>query len=144
DPGFAYGVALVQTAGRLVLRLANAETLPFDFVATSDAVSGYAREVGKLAGDLRAEDQETNRLVAEGRYDAAADPREPSVAPKVRPAVPHLNVAPLQNAVDHLKRAARDYDQARRDRDASGKALTPEAAASLDLLLMKTERVLTR
>jgi len=144
DPGFAYGVALVQTAGRLVLRLANAETLPFDFVATSDAVSGYAREVAKLADDLREETEKTNRLIVEGRYEAAADPREPSVAPKIRPAVPHLNVAPLQNAVEHLKRAARDYDQARRDREKSGKALAPEAAGALDAVLMKSERALTR
>jgi len=144
DPGFAYGVALVQTAGRLVLRLANAETLPFDFIATSDAISGYAREVAKLADDLREETEKRNRLIREGRYDAAADPREPSVPPKVRPAVPHLNLAALQNAVEQLRRAARDYDQARRDREKSGKALTPEAAKRLDLLLMKTERALTR
>lgn len=144
DPGYAYGVALVQTAGRIVLRLANAETLPFDFTATSEAISGYAREIAKLADDLREETEKRNRLIREGRYDAAADPRVPTVSPKVLPAVPHLNLAPLQNAVEHLRRAARDYDQARRDREKSGKALSPEAASSLDVLLMKTERALLR
>jgi N-acetylated-alpha-linked acidic dipeptidase len=144
DPGYAYGVALVQAAGRIVLRLANAETLPFDFTATSEAISGYVREIAKLADDLREETEKRNRLIREGRYDAAADPLVPTVPPKVLPPVPHLNLAPLQNAVEHLKRSARDYDQARRDREKSGKPLGPDAAKSLDVLLMKTERALTR
>ena len=31
DPGYAYGVALSKTTGRLMMRLANAEVLPFEF-----------------------------------------------------------------------------------------------------------------
>ncbi|MEZ7971091.1 MAG: M28 family metallopeptidase, partial [Cyclobacteriaceae bacterium] len=31
DPDLAYGIALAKTAGRIVLRLANAEVLPFEF-----------------------------------------------------------------------------------------------------------------
>ena len=31
DPGFHYGVALSKTAGRIMMRMANAEVLPFDF-----------------------------------------------------------------------------------------------------------------
>src|SRR5213079_3343575 len=91
DPGFQYGVALAQTAGRIVLRLANAEVLPFEFGASADAIGGYAREVAKLADDLREETEKTNRLIREGRYEAAADPKEPFVAPKPKAPVPHLN-----------------------------------------------------
>ena len=138
DPGFVYGVALVQTAGRIVLRLAQAETLPFEFSASADAIGGYAREVAKLADDLREETDKRNRLIREGRYEAAADPRETFLAPKAKAAVPHLNFAPLQNAVSRLKQSAQQHEQARRGVELSGKA-----AAEVDVVLFRSERALT-
>jgi N-acetylated-alpha-linked acidic dipeptidase len=144
DPGFAYGVALVQTAGRIVLRLAGAETLPFEFTASADAISGYSREVAKLADDLREETDRRNRLIREGRYEAAADPKETYIAPRPQPAVPHLNFAPLQNAVSRLRQSAQENDQARRALEKSGKTMSLEAEKGLDLLLYRTERALTR
>jgi len=142
DPDFIYGAALVQTAGRIVLRLANADTLPFDFSASADAVAVYAREVIKLADDLREETERHNRLVGEGRIDAAADPLETRLPAKARPPVPHLNFAPLQNAVDLLQHSARENDQARRDLEKSGKALTGDAARAIDGVVLKSERAL--
>jgi N-acetylated-alpha-linked acidic dipeptidase len=143
DPDFVYGEALVQTAGRLVLRLANAETLPFDFSASADAIGVYAREVIKLADDLREETERHNALVRDGRYEAAADPREPGVPATPRPPVPHLNFAPLQNAVDRLQQSARENDRSRRDLEKSGKTLAAEAAKALDGVVLKSERALT-
>ena len=49
DPSFDYGIALAQTAGRAVLRLANAETLPLEFRTFSDTVAKYGKELAKLA-----------------------------------------------------------------------------------------------
>ena len=143
DPDFVYGAALVQTAGRIVLRLANAETLPFDFSGSADAVAVYAREVIKLADDLREETERHNRLVREGRTEAAADPSEPRVPAALKAPVPHLNFAPLQNAVDQLQRSARENDQAHRDLEKSGKALTLDAARAIDGVVLKSERALT-
>jgi len=143
DPDFVYGAALVQTAGRIVLRLANAETLPFDFSASADAVAVYAREVIKLADDLREETERHNRLVREGRIDAAEDPHETRLPATAQPPVPHLNFAPLQNAVDLLLHRARENDQARRDLEKSGKALTGDAARAFDGVVLKSERALT-
>jgi N-acetylated-alpha-linked acidic dipeptidase len=137
DPGFAYGIALAQTAGRVVLRLANAELLPFEFSASADAVGGYAREVAKLADDLREETERNNRLIREGRYEAASDPKETFVAPKPKAPVPYLNFAPLQNSVAKLKQAAQANEQARRGVDVSGKG-----AAEIDVILFRTERAL--
>jgi N-acetylated-alpha-linked acidic dipeptidase len=39
-PDFAYGVAEAQTAGRLILRMANASVLPMQFTSVSDTLSG--------------------------------------------------------------------------------------------------------
>ncbi len=142
DPGFPYGAALVKTAGRIVLRLADADLLPFDFTGSADAVGVYAKEVMKLADDQREETDRKNRLIREGRFEQAADPREPFVAPRAHEPVPHLNFAPLQNAVDRLKRAAQDYDQARRRLEKSGKPPAPEAARKVDDVVLRTERAL--
>jgi N-acetylated-alpha-linked acidic dipeptidase len=133
DPGFEYGAALVRTAGRVVLRLACAETLPFEFTASADAIAGYAREVAKLADDLREETEKRNRLVREGRFEQAADPKEPFAAPKREAPVPHLNFAPLRNAVERLQRAAQEHA-----RDAGRKP-----SPAFDDLLFRTERALT-
>jgi N-acetylated-alpha-linked acidic dipeptidase len=134
DPGFHYGVALVQTAGRIMLRLAQAETLPFEFTASAEAIDGYAKEVVKLAKDLREETEKRNRLIAEGRFDAAADPQEPFVAPKPRDPVPPIEFAALQKAVERLKQSASGYE----------KASGPGGTAALDQVLYGTERALTR
>ncbi len=144
DPGFPYGVALAQTAGRIVLRLATAELLPFDFTASADAIGVYAREVVKLTDDLREETERTNRLIREGRYEAAADPKETYVAPKPKAPVPHLNFAPLHNAVARLRQSAQEHDQARRELEKSGRALSPESARSFDAIVLRSEQALTR
>src|SRR6185369_4598090 len=39
DPNFDYGIAQAKTTGRLVLRLANADVLPFELKTFTDTVS---------------------------------------------------------------------------------------------------------
>src|SRR6266446_4648357 len=141
DPGFAYGVVLAQTAGRVVLRLANAETLPFDFSSLADTVERYLKDVAKLADDLRTETEEANRLLQDGMLTLAADPKEPFVAPSTEAPVPFLNRAPLQNAVAKLQKSGRAYHEAL-ERPA-GSPLAPAAAARFEAAVMATERVLT-
>ena len=141
DPGFEYGAALVRTCGRIVLRLANSDTLPFEFTASAGTIAGYAKEVAALADRMRKETERRNRLIREGRFEAAADPRKAFVAPKPRDPVPQFDFSPLQNAVARLTRSAREHDRARRG---GGKALNLGARKTLDDILMKTERALTR
>jgi N-acetylated-alpha-linked acidic dipeptidase len=107
DPGFAYGVALVKTAGRVVLRLADAETLPFAFRASAEAIAGYAKDVEKLADDLRRDTDERNRLIREKRFEAAADPRLTFVAPKLQEPVPAIDFSALRAAVAKLNGSAK-------------------------------------
>jgi N-acetylated-alpha-linked acidic dipeptidase len=144
DPDFAYGVTLARLTGRLVLRLADAEVLPFEFTAVADSVDRYVEEVAKLADDLRDETEEENRRIHERTLEAVADPRLPFVAASPRPAVPFVNLAPLRNASARLDRAARALEEARRARRAAGTPLSPERQAELDRALMNTERLLTR
>jgi len=141
DPDFAYGVALARLTGRLVLRLADAEVLPFEFTAFADSVGRYVDEVAKLADDLRDETEEENRRLRERTLEAVADPREPFLPPSPRAAVPFVNFAPLRNAAARLEKGAQALEEARR---AAGVPARAEDQAEIDRALMRSERLLTR
>jgi len=51
DTDFAYGAALSRTIGTTILRLADADILPFEFTATASTLRGYANEIDKLRKD---------------------------------------------------------------------------------------------
>ena len=141
DPDFAYGTTLSKTAGRVVLRTANASTLPFGFEPLADAVARYLKEVMSLTDEMRAKTEEDDRDVAEKNFELAADPKETFVAPKARPPVPFLNFAPLQNAAAALKGSAAAYAKVVKD---GGAPPAPGARKALDEALLGTERALTR
>ncbi len=140
DPNFDYGIALVKTAGRIVLRLADADVLPFEFGPSAEAIASYAKEVAALADETRQETERRNRLIREGRFEAAADPKETFVAPKPQTPVPPLDFAALRRAVDRLSRSAKEHDAAR----PGAARLSLEAKKALDVVLLKSERALTR
>ena len=106
DPKFDYGITQAKTTGRITLRLANSDVLPFEYGTFADTVAEYVDEVVKLADTMRRETEDRNRLLGERTFEIAADPTETFVAPKAQEPVPHLDFSPLQNAVARLKRAA--------------------------------------
>ena len=103
DPEFAYGITLSKVAGRSVLRLANADVLPFHFENFYETVSSYANEVMELPDQKRKEAKKVNEMLANNYYDLAADPKKPLRKPKAKGDVPYLNFAPLQNSLTNLK-----------------------------------------
>jgi N-acetylated-alpha-linked acidic dipeptidase len=135
DTDFAYGRALAQTAGTMVMRLADAEILPFQFSGFAETVRTYITELKKLATDQRAAIREKNTEIEEGVFDAMADPKKKMVAPSKEPVPPVLNFAPLDNAADELTRAAEAYEKAF---TAAGEKARPGVNASL----IRTERML--
>jgi len=48
DTSFVYGRALAQTVGTAVMRLADADVLPYQFTGLAETVGRYAKEVAKL------------------------------------------------------------------------------------------------
>ena len=103
DPDFQYSLANVQLGGRMLLRLANAEVLPFRFESLARTVAGYAKEVAKLADDMRLQTEFKNQQIREGALKIAADARRTFVMPAPQTPVPFLNFSPLDNAVAHLQ-----------------------------------------
>ena len=109
DPGFVYGITLAKVAGRITMRLANAELLPFDFKRFSSTLSDYLADVNKLLDDRRERTEINNQLIKEKRYVYAADPTEKYFPPATKEPVPYLNFANLQNAVTTLQKEAEVY-----------------------------------
>jgi len=144
DPGFTYGIVQAKTAGRLVLRLANAEVLPFEFGAVADTVSKYVDDLVKLTDDLRASTAELNRCLADNTLAVAADARETFVPPEPKPAVPFFGFAPLQNAVAHLHENVAAYEAAVAALAASGRTLSVAQRDALGAILMHAEQAFTR
>lgn len=142
DYDFVYGRALSQTIGTSVMRLADAEILPLDFVDFADTIQKYTKDLQKLLADKQEEIRERNQELEEGVFKATLDPRRPTVAPPKDEVPPHLNFAPMQNAADELARSAEHYRQAlahRADRDENQSA----SLQTLNQQLMQSERKLT-
>ncbi len=107
DPGSVYGATLAKVTGRLTLRLANADILPFDFTQTAATVGRYVDEVIELADSTRESIERENRLIADGSYALSADPTKSNVVPDPATEPPHFNFAPLKNALARLERSAK-------------------------------------
>ena len=143
DTDFAYGRAMSQTGGTSVMRLADAEVLPFDFVDLADTVHKYTQELEKLIADKQEEIRERNQELEEGVFKATLDPRRPTVAPPREDVPPYLNFAPLENAGDALARSAERYRQALSLRQAAFGEVPAGTLRELNERLIESERKLT-
>ena len=81
DGTFVHGAALSKTIGTALLRLANADILPFEFHGTADALRQYVEEIEKLAA-----------------ADASGGGRP-------------VDLTPMRTAVTRLSKAAADYER---------------------------------
>ena len=144
DTSFVYGRALAQTIGTAVLRLADADVVPYQFTNFAETVGRYVKEVEKLATETRDQIQERNRQLDDGVFTATSDPWQPLVPPAREAAAPHLNFAPLDDATDALSKAAERYDRAFTKAQANGGAsLAKPEAGTLNATLRQAERTLT-
>src|SRR5258705_725025 len=144
DTDFSYGRALAQTAGTTVMRLADADLLPYNFTGLADTIHRYLDELQKLWQTKQNEAIERNKQIDEGEFTAIADPKKASVSPPALEVPPHLNFAPLQNASDALTHSAERYQKALEKVSANGElAVNPAELQALNAKLMQSERKLT-
>jgi N-acetylated-alpha-linked acidic dipeptidase len=143
DPTGDYGVALAQTAGRITLRFANADTLPLSFDNFADTMATYVKELTKLAEDTREEIAEKNRRIADGTFAAVYDPTQTYVALRAETAAPALDFAPLQSALARLQESAKNYQTALNASAARERLRSRETQVQLDNILMGFEHSMT-
>ncbi|MBM4160837.1 MAG: M28 family peptidase [Ignavibacteria bacterium] len=142
DTDFTYGRTLAQTAGTAVIRLADADLLPFSFTNFAETVRLYVDEVKRLLKNLQDETKERNRQIAEGVFTAVADPKDPFVPPVAESVPPHLNFAPLENALETLTKSADHYNQAVKKIQKGKISLPAEVLRTLNATLIQSERAL--
>jgi len=139
DPGLAYASALSKLVGRIVIRAADAPRVPAKYGDFASTVSRYLTDIKKLAADQREKDRALADLRREGDFVLASSPQDPVIAPRDQGITPLIDMLPLENAVDHLKRAASAADGMLAREDALPAA--PQAAinaslAQIDQLLL--------
>jgi N-acetylated-alpha-linked acidic dipeptidase len=139
DPGFVYTPLLAKTAGRIMLRMADSEVPLARYGDFADTVARYVDQVKRLADARRQQAEAQAKMLAANAFRLADDPSKTSGPPTALKRVPHFNMAPLDNAVDHLKRSAKTYDTALAAR---GARLSKETKAKLVELARQTEQTL--
>ncbi len=113
DPDFAYVATTSKVGGRMTLRLADADVLPFTLDRPAEVIAGYVKDVEKLTETMRAESAERDRLLADKTLQLVADPQETFVPPPALGPVPYLEFAPLDNAAAALETSADAFETAR-------------------------------
>jgi N-acetylated-alpha-linked acidic dipeptidase len=122
-----------------VLRLANADALPFEFTNFADTIGQYVDEVTRLTDTMREDTKRMNQLISSGMWQAVQDPTQNLAIPAIKDDVPQVDFEPLKNALARLRESANYYQRA-----SSGRQPSAAAQKSLDEILYKTERALTR
>lgn len=116
DPGFQYEIALAETAGRAMMRMANADILPFDVDSFYKTVADYVTEIKALLDNSRTETEQENKMIQDKLFDIAKDPTKNYQPPKMKDTVPYLNFSDLENAMlklkDTVEKFQKQYDSA--------------------------------
>jgi len=139
DPGFVYGVVLAKTGGRLVLRTAEAELLPFQFTDLAVRVAEEVGEVKKLLVAEREKSITVDRLIAQKAFALASDPTRPWGPLDFEIPVPVLDFTALDAATARLAASAAAYDQAA----AGAPSASPERLGEANAILQGAEQALT-
>ena len=151
DTSFVYGRALAQAMGTTVMRLADAEVLPFVFTNLAATTHRYIDDLQQLRDRRAKEITERRQRLLDSVFALASDPRDPVKAPHTDTPPPRFDFAPLLDAQDSLSAAATRFEKAYvswRDHGGvmqSGSPGGSDARSSLsevNHLLMRAERVL--
>jgi N-acetylated-alpha-linked acidic dipeptidase len=135
---------LAQTIGTTVLRLADAEVIPFEFSDLAGVVRKYSEDLQGLLKRKQEEIEERSRELEDGVYLATSDPRHPKGPPEAEPAPPELNFAPLKNAVIALAASASRYQKAvTKAQPRFGEPTETADVQELNRVLLQAERCLT-
>ena len=134
DPGFHYGVALAQVAGRTTLRLANADVLPYHFSTFAGHVASYLDEIENMAASMRKERTRYNTHVEKGTFALALDPTGDIAPPEAKPDIPYISLDHARNAFVALSDAAQRADAA---------VTGAEPSPALNAALERVERAMT-
>jgi len=138
DPGLVYTSLLAKTAGRMVLRAADAQ-LPLQQAGNfAETVSGYLDSVKKLETAKRAAAATQAKMLADDAFLLAADPSQSRGAPTALQPVPPIDLGPMDAAVKRLSESAKAYDAAHARNGTRTSPAARDRAARLMLTIDQT------
>lgn len=143
DPTFQYARTESQMMGTAVMRLADADLLPFDFTGFADTVKMYLSNVQKTLKKDQDDIHERIRELEEGVFTASSDPQRPILPPPSYEPPEHFNFAPLENALDALTASADRFAKATAKIQSTGTELPPSVVLKVNRLLIQSGPVLT-
>jgi N-acetylated-alpha-linked acidic dipeptidase len=138
DPGFKYGSALAKTTGRAMMRLANADVLPFEYNLLVNTIGEYMAELKSMIDQMRVDTDIENKLIKDKIYDLAKDPTLGFATPKAKETVPFLDFSKIDNALVNVKASA----EALKSGLLSAEKLDPSKLATLNKILFQSEQQL--
>ena len=139
DPGFSYGRALSQTIGRAVLRMADANTLPFEFKNLHKTISSYVADMISMTDQMRESTAVYNQVISGNNHQLAADPTKPEKLPIRKVEVPFIDFSALQNSLVKLESSATTLS----DKIATGKIASTSLKALNEALFTAEQNLLT-
>ncbi|MEG9434730.1 M28 family peptidase [Edaphobacter sp. HDX4] len=135
DKDSLYGKAMADTAGTLVMRVADADLLPYDFRDLATTVQGYSREVKGLVKQMQQAAETRQKDIDAGYYKLAADPTKTVKLPEALPNPPNFDFSGLDAAIAKLTKAA---DELKAAEDSAG-PLDAKKAETINLQLAMAE-----
>ena len=138
DGKFIYGTTLSKVNGRLVLRLSEADILPFRFVNMVDNIGKFIEQNKKLSEDIRKSTKSLNDLLDNNDFAISSNPKKTYLPPKRLRQVPEFDFKPLDAALARLSTSAWKYEEALLKFQKG--SLLPERKSEINALLRSVDQ----
>ena len=138
DGKFIYGTTLSKVNGRLVLRLSEADILPFRFVNMVDNIGKFVEQNKKLSEDIRKNTKSLNDLLDNNDFAISSNPKKTYLPPKRLRQVPEFDFKPLDAALARLSTSAWKYEEALLKFQKG--SLSPERKSKINALLRSVDQ----
>ena len=142
DGNYVYGTTLAKVNGRLVLRLSEADILPFRFVNMAENIGSFIESNKKLAKAVEKKTENRNKLLDKKAFTISGNPKKTYLPPKRLSLVPDFDFTPLDESHKRLEVSAWKYEKALAG--VKKGFLSAEHKSQVNQLLREVEQAMTR
>ena len=141
DGDFIYGTTLSKVNGRLVLRLSEADILPFRFVNMVENIGKFIEENKKLSQTVEQITKLRNKLLDNNDFTISRNPNKTYLQPERLGQVPEFDFKPLDDAFARLSSSAWKYEEVLLKFKKG--SLSAEKKSEINALLRKVDQAFT-
>ena len=141
DGDFIYGTTLSKVNGRLVLRLSEADILPFRFVNMVENIGKFIEENKKLSQTVEQITKLRDKLLDNNDFTISRNPNKTYLQPERLGQVPEFDFKPLDDAFARLSSSAWKYEEVLLKFKKG--SLSAEKKSEINALLRKVDQAFT-